>query len=102
MRQIIGFYLLAVMLAGSVLAQPKIGSIVNTASYLTPPKDSKGNPIGKDVIAQGSIFIVFGTGMGPSTPTYPNGLPLPTSLPATNGTSISISAGGQKIAAFLF
>lgn len=90
------------MLAASVLAQPKIGSIVNTASYLTPPQDSKGNPIGKDVIAQGSIFIVFGTGMGPSSPTYPAGLPLPTSLPEVNGTSITISSSGQNFDAFMF
>jgi uncharacterized protein (TIGR03437 family) len=102
MRQIVISSLFAVTAVASALAQPKIGSIVNTASYLTPPLDSKSNPIGNDVIAQGSIFIVFGTGMGPTTPTYPSGLPLPTSLPATNGTSISISAGGQKIAAFMF
>jgi uncharacterized protein (TIGR03437 family) len=102
MRQIISFYLLAVMMAASLLAQPKIGSIVNTASYLTPPQDSKGNPIGNDVIAQGSIFIVFGTGMGPSSPTYPAGLPLPISLPAVNGTSITISSGGQNFDAFMF
>ncbi len=85
-----------------MLAQPKIGSIVNTASYLTPPLDSKSNPIGNDVIAEGSIFIVFGTDLGPATPTYPAGLPLPTTLPASNGTSISISAGGQTIAAYMF
>ena len=102
MRHIVFSSLFAVTAVASALAQPKIGSIVNTASYLTPPLDSKSNPIGNDVIAQGSIFIVFGTGMGPTTPTYPSGLPLPTSLPATNGTSISISAGGQKIAAFMF
>jgi uncharacterized protein (TIGR03437 family) len=102
MRQIVLSSLFAVTAVASALAQPKIGSIVNTASYLTPPLDSKSNPIGNDVIAQGSIFIVFGTGMGPTTPTYPSGLPLPTSLPATNGTSISISAGGQKIAAYMF
>jgi uncharacterized protein (TIGR03437 family) len=102
MRQILLSSLLAVTAVASALAQPKIGSIVNTASYLTPPLDSKSNPIGNDVIAQGSIFIVFGTGMGPTSPTYPSGLPLPTSLPASNGTSISISAGGQTIAAFMF
>src|SRR5579863_9659726 len=102
MRQIVCSSLLAVTAVASALAQPKIGSIVNTASYLTPPQDSKGNPIGNHVVAQGSIFIVFGTGMGPTTPTYPAGLPLPTSLPAANGTSISISSGGQKIDAFMF
>lgn len=90
------------MAAATLLAQPKIYSIVNTASYLTPPQDSNGNPIGNDVIAQGSIFIVFGAGLGPTSPTYPAGLPLPTTLPVNNGTSISISAGGQTIPAYMF
>jgi uncharacterized protein (TIGR03437 family) len=102
MRQIVFSSLLAVMAAATLLAQPKIYSIVNTASYLTPPQDSKGNPVGNDVIAQGSIFIVFGAGLGPTAPTYPAGLPLPTTLPVSNGTSISISAGGQTIAAYMF
>jgi uncharacterized protein (TIGR03437 family) len=102
MRQIVCSSLLAVMAAATLLAQPKIYSIVNTASYLTPPQDSKGNAVGNDVIAQGSIFIVFGAGMGPTAPTYPAGLPLPTTLPASTGTSISISAGGQTIAAYMF
>src|SRR5580698_10538295 len=102
MRQIVWSSLLAVMAAATLLAQPKIYSIVNTASYLTPPQDSKGNPIGNDVIAQGSIFIVFGADLGPTTATYPAGLPLPTTLPVSNGTSISISAGGQTIAAYMF
>jgi uncharacterized protein (TIGR03437 family) len=102
MRQIVWSSLLAVMAAATLLAQPKIYSIVNTASYLTPPQDSKGNPVGNDVIAQGSIFIVFGAGLGPTAPTYPSGLPLPTTLPVSNGTSISISAGGQTIAAYMF
>ena len=90
------------MAAATLLAQPKIYSIVNTASYLTPPQDSNGNPVGNDVIAEGSIFIVFGAGLGPTAPTYPAGLPLPTTLPASTGTSISISAGGQTIAAYMF
>lgn len=86
---------------GSLFAQPKIGSVVNNASYLTAPQDSKNNPIGNPVIAQGSIFVVFGTGIGPATLTYPAGLPLPTEVPASNGTSISISSGGQKVDAFI-
>jgi uncharacterized protein (TIGR03437 family) len=102
MRQIVWSSLLAVMAAATLLAQPKIYSIVNTASYLTPPQDSKGNAVGNDVIAQGSIFIVFGAGLGPTAPTYPAGLPLPTTLPLSTGTSISISAGGQTIAAYMF
>lgn len=101
MRQIVYFTFLVSMVAGSLLAQPKIGSVVNNASYLTPPTDSNNKPIGNDVIAQGSIFTIFGTGLGPTTLTYPAGLPLPTSVPAANGTSISISSGGQNVSAYI-
>src|ERR1700731_3193057 len=100
MRQIACISFLALMIAASVLAQPKIGSIVNNASYLTAPLAS-GHPIGTDVIAQGSIFVVFGTGLGPATLAYPAGLPPPTSVPETNGTSISVSSGGQKVDAYI-
>jgi len=101
MRQTARISLLAFIVAALAMAQPKIGSIVNNASYLTPPVDSGNKPIGNDVIAQGSIFVVFGTALGPSTLTYPAGLPLPTSVPDTNGTSISVSSGGQKVDAFI-
>jgi uncharacterized protein (TIGR03437 family) len=101
MRQIISFYLLAVTLAASALAQPTIGSLVNSASDAQIPVDSGKHPIGKNVIAQGSIFSLYGTGVGPATLTYPPGLPLPTSVPAVNGTSISISSGGQKFDAYI-
>src|ERR1700682_3471650 len=99
MRQIACMSFLALMIAASAPAQPKIGSIVNNASYLTAPVAS-GHPIGNDVIAQGSIFVVCGTGLGPSTLASPAGLPLPTSVPDMNGTSISVSSGGQKIDAY--
>ena len=89
------------MAAHAALAQPTIGSIVNTANYLTPPQDSNSKPIGNPVIAQGSIFVVFGTGIGPTTLTYPAGLPLPTSVPDANGTSISISSGGTTVDAYI-
>jgi uncharacterized protein (TIGR03437 family) len=91
---------LTLLAGGSVFAQPKIALIVNNASYATPPSDSNG-PIGNSVIAQGSIFAVFGTGLGPATIAYPPGLPLPTAVPAANGTSISISSGGTKVAAYI-
>jgi uncharacterized protein (TIGR03437 family) len=102
MRQIVQMSVFTLLVVGFAFGQPKIGSIVNTSSYLTPPSDSKGNPIGNHVIAQGSIFIVFGTSMGPSTAVFPSGLPLPTSLPDTSGTSIAITSGGQKFDAFMF
>src|ERR1700690_890492 len=100
MRQTVCFSVLAAIVAGSALAQPKIGSIVNNANYLTAPVSSS-HAIGNNVIAQGSIFVVFGTGLGPSSLAYPAGLPLPTSVPDINGTSIAVSSGGQKVDAFI-
>jgi uncharacterized protein (TIGR03437 family) len=88
------------LLANSAFGQPVIGAIVNAASYGAAPLDSKNNPIGNNVIAQGSLFVVFGTGMGPSTAVFGQ-IPLPTSLPDANGTSISISSAGQTVSAYL-
>src|SRR5437588_5647098 len=79
--------------ATTVLAQPSVTAALNAASYLTPPK-------GDAPIAQGSIFIVFGTGLaGPDL--QQASLPMGTSYPAVNGTAIAISAGGQDLAAYI-
>ena len=85
----------------SAVAQPTIGGIVNGASYAVSPTDSSGNPIGNNNVAQGAIFVVFGTNMGPTSLVQASGLPLGTSLPASNGTSVSITSGGQTVSAFL-
>src|SRR5579864_9724782 len=98
---IVRSFLVTLLAVGSALAQPQVGSIVNAASFATTPTDSNNKPIGNHVIAQGSIFVVFGTGIGPATLTFAPGLPLPTSVPATNGTSISVSSGGQKVDAYI-
>jgi hypothetical protein len=65
------------------LAQPVIGSLgaFNAASYRTPGLPGSG-------IAQGSIFTVFGTGLGPATSLEASSFPLPISL---GGTSLAIS-----------
>jgi len=101
MRHTVLTIFLALLAGGAVFAQPKIGSVVNTASYQTAPSDSKGNPIGNHVIPQGSIIAIFGTGLGPSQVTYPPGLPLPTAVPAANGTSVAITSGGTKVDAYI-
>lgn len=75
-------------------AQPVVSSAVNAASYLTPPP--LGSTPSPAPIAQGSIFVVFGTNMG--GPVQATTLPLETSL---GGTSISVSGGGQTVAAFM-
>ncbi len=66
-------------------AQPVIkpAGIANAASY------------GKD-IAQGSLFVVFGSGLGPDRLMQASSLPLGSTL---GGSSVMISAGGQSFPA---
>jgi uncharacterized protein (TIGR03437 family) len=81
--------------AAACFAQPviKTGGIVNAASWAvagTPNSD----------IAQGSIFIVSGSGLGPTTLTQaPGAYPLPTSV---GGVKVTISMNGTDTDAILF
>src|SRR5260370_24690828 len=92
---------IALVLISSALGQPVISGIVNAARYASAPNDTSGNRIGNNIIAQGSIFAVFGSGMGPATLTFAAGLPLPTSVPDANGTSIAVSGGGKTVNAYM-
>jgi uncharacterized protein (TIGR03437 family) len=92
---------IALLFLPYAFAQPAIDGIVNAASYTTAPSDASGNQIGNNIIAQGSIFAVFGRAMGPTILTYAAGLPLPTSVPDSNGTSIAIASGGKTVNAFM-
>lgn len=70
-------------------AQPVVNpnGIVNSASYLAPGLPGSG-------IAQGSIFTISGTGLGPATGTAAPGVfPLPTTLA---GTVVTIMEGGAS------
>ena len=76
----------------AALAQPVIGGqAVNSASYRTPGMAGSG-------VAQGSIFIIFGTGLGPSSLVQASTFPLPTTL---GGTSVSITVGGTQVPAIM-
>jgi uncharacterized protein (TIGR03437 family) len=101
MRQIIQIGLLVLIAVVAAFAQPSIGGIVNSASYAQTPNDSTGKPLGPNVIAQGCIFVIFGTGIGPASLVQASSLPLVTSLPDANGTSVAISSGGQTVNAFM-
>ena len=86
--------LLAVSICATALAiaQPVIGgSAVNSASYRTPGMPGSG-------VAQGSIFIVFGTGLGPASLVEATAFPLQTTL---GGTSVSVTVGGATQSAFI-
>lgn len=73
-------------------ANPSIGTdgIVNVASYLPSGFPNSG-------IAQGSIFVVFGSGLGPSSIQY-GAFPLPTQL---SGTSIAVTVKGTTTNAIM-
>ena len=84
--------LLALMTAA--MAQPVVrpgNGVLNSASYLSPGLPASG-------IAQGSIFVVFGTGLGPSQIVQADKLPLPTKLAET---SVTVTVGGTSKPAFL-
>jgi uncharacterized protein (TIGR03437 family) len=77
--------------AGTAAGQPNIGAngVVNVASYagLGQPNYS---------VAQGSIFAIFGTGLGPATAAQVSSFPLADTF---QGVSISVSQGDTSIAA---
>jgi len=74
-------------------AAPSIAKsgVKNGASYVDP-----GFPNG--AIAQGSIFDVFGSGLGPAQIQYASSFPLPTAL---SGTSVSVTVNGTTVQCYM-
>jgi len=70
--------------AAALAAAPSIASpgVYNSASYIVSTFPNGG-------IAQGSIFVVFGSGLGPAAIAYNSSLPYQTSLSGTSVTSLS-------------
>lgn len=71
-------------------AQPTISSIGSSATYLPPGLPNSG-------IAQGSIFVIFGSNMGPAK-LVESGYPLTTAL---SGTSVTVTIGGMASQALM-
>ena len=86
-------FIFAFLIASCAFAQPSIYSteVVNSASFLYQGQPGSG-------IAQGSIFTIFGTGVGPNTMVQAGPLPLKTSL---GGTSVTVTVGGQTVKAYI-
>jgi uncharacterized protein (TIGR03437 family) len=83
---------LYVFSAGAAIAQPAIGyPALSSASYRTPGMPGSG-------IAQGSIFSIFGTGLGPASGVGASAFPLPTML---GGTSLTVTVGGAQVSAII-
>ena len=72
-------------------AQPVVAAAVNSASYIHAGLPNAG-------IAQGSLFVLFGSGMGPSTLQQISTFPLSATF---GGTSVSVTSGGQTVACYM-
>src|SRR3979409_779851 len=87
--------LLSVFFVGIAAAQPKVTAVVNNSSFAPPSSPTYG-------IAQGSLFALQGTGIGPdqvpSLPDLAKG-PLTTSL---SGVSVNITVNGTTVQAPLY
>jgi uncharacterized protein (TIGR03437 family) len=79
-------------LSASLFAAPAITGVVNSASLIPPGLPNYG-------IAQGSIFNVFGSGLGPAAIVGAPTLPLP---PTLAGTTVTITIGGSTVTAPMF
>jgi uncharacterized protein (TIGR03437 family) len=77
--------LILALLALPLAAQPT--AVVNVASFANPNLPN-GN------IAQGSMFTVFGTNIGPAALATVSAFPLPTQL---GGTSMKVTSGGVTV-----
>ena len=85
---------IALGFAGVAAAQTpaiSVGGIVNVASYAYAGLPSGG-------IAPGSMFVAFGSNMGPAVLAQATSFPLPTVL---GGTSVKVTAGGSSYDAIL-
>jgi uncharacterized protein (TIGR03437 family) len=93
-----GFFCLALCAAQ---AQPSIDHVSNAASYVLAPPASEpaDTPLPNSAIAQGSLFVIFGSGLASNAPNEWNGYPLPTTLA---GTSVAITVGNVTTAALIF
>jgi len=67
--------------------QPAVGGAVNSASFAK-------SDLPNGSLAQGSIFSVFGSNMGPAALAQSTSFPLPTELA---GTSVQVTVGGTTV-----
>jgi uncharacterized protein (TIGR03437 family) len=95
MRTLLNVTLVITLGAAAVLAAgPTIASsgVYNSASYTPSDFPNSG-------IAQGSIFVVFGSGLGPTSIVYNTSLPYQAALA---GTSVNVTVSGTSVACLMF
>jgi len=72
--------------AAALSAAPTITGVTNAASTLPPGLPNSG-------VAQGAVFAVYGSGLGPSTLTQAQSFPLPTTQ-GLGGTTVTVTVNG--------
>ncbi len=87
MRTITRVICAGLLVSAALLAQPVVNSVLNPASYALPGMPGYG-------IAQGGLFVAFGTNLGPSGLKQATSFPLPKNL---NGISIKATVGGVTV-----
>src|SRR4051794_14215928 len=91
MRLVANLAVCVLVLATSSSAAPQIRAIVNAASYTR-------SELPNSAIAPGSIFVVFGTELGPAALQQASGFPLPVTLA---GTSARVTVGPTTVDAIV-
>jgi len=87
--RLLGVTALVFSCAATLAAAPNITGVVNAANWLPPDLPNSG-------IAQGSIFTITGTGLGPSPLQQAFSYPLP-NTEGLGGTTITITAGDVAV-----
>ncbi len=82
---------LVLTVACGALAQPVVFTVVNGASNILP-----GLP--NAAVAQGAVFVAYGTGLGPASLVQASSFPLPTTL---GGTSVQVTVSGTSVDAIM-
>jgi uncharacterized protein (TIGR03437 family) len=80
---------LAIVAATLAAQSPSFTGIVNAASSIPPGFPNYG-------IAQGSVFVIYGSNMGPTGIIGASALPLPTTA-GLSGTTITVTVGGTTL-----
>src|ERR1022692_418829 len=75
-------------MCGGILAQPTVSTPALSSAV------ARGQGLPGSGIAQGSIFSIYGSGLGPSTWIEANQFPLPTNL---GGTSVTVTVQGASV-----
>jgi uncharacterized protein (TIGR03437 family) len=84
--RLLGAIVICIVFAAGLAAAPNVAGVYNAASWVVPHQTNSA-------IAEGSIFTVTGTGLGPLTIQHANSYPLPTTG-GLGGTTIQVTVNG--------